>query len=127
MVANRTAKEALIGATITFVARTDPGVNALDADATRNFIDVVSLSALGGTPVIPTLGDYLIYAQTSPNGGFKALADNGTLDAAKTGGSALADGLAEGASFAGAPLAIKIVPTSVNVAVAYRVDITQFS
>ena len=43
------------------------------------------------------------------------------------GGSALADGLAEGASFRSQISAIKIVPTGVDVAVAYEVIIRQAS
>lgn len=125
MPVSKKTKQALIGDTITFDAYTDPGPNALDPELFSNFVDVVSLDGINGVPVIPTAGDFLIYAQTTPQGGFKALSDNGTLAATKTGGSALADGIAEGASFSGVPLAIKIVPTGVDVAVAYRVDITQ--
>lgn len=127
MPASKKTKQALIGATIIFDAYIDPEPNALDPDTINNFIDIVSLDGIDGVPVIPTLGDFLIYAKTTPQGGFKALSDNGTLAAAKTGGSALADGIAEGASFAGPPLAIKIVPSGVNVAAAYRVDITQLT
>ena len=122
---DRKTKQALIGESIIFDALTDSGPNVLDVEGVSNFIDIVSLDTLGGSPVIPTFGSYKIYVKTSPQGGFKILSHNGSLKAEKTGGSALADGLAEGADFSGTPLAIKVVPIDVNVAVAYRVDIAQ--
>lgn len=126
MTVRRVEKEALIAATITF-DQTDSVDERIDPSSPNNFIDVISLDGLGGVPVIPTTGSYEIHVKTDENGGFKAISDNGSLAATKTGGSALADGIAEGSSFTGLPIAIKIVPTSTDVAVAYRVLIKQTS
>jgi len=126
MSVRRIEKEALIGATITFDQSGDQK-ERVDPSSPNNFIDVISLDGLGGIPVIPTTGTYEIHVKTDENGGFKAISDNGSLAATKTGGSALADGIAEGASFTGLPIAIKIVPTTTDVAVAYRVLIKQTS
>jgi hypothetical protein len=116
-------QEALIGATITFNA--DNGANAITPTLVHNFVDVVSLDGLDGSPVTPTAGTYEITVQDMNDGGFKSITDNGSLDATKTGGTGLADGVQIGASFLSNPVAIKIVPTGVDVAVAYRVSIKQ--
>ncbi len=126
MTVRRVQKEALIAATTIFT-QSDIPTELIDPSSPNNFIDVISLDGLGGSPVIPTTGTYEIHVKTDENGGFKAIADNGSLAAGKTGGSALADGVAEGASFTGLPLEIKIVPTSTDVAVAYRVLVKQTS
>ena len=126
MTVRRVNKEALIGATITFDQSGPEGVR-IDPNSPNNFIDVISLTGLGGSPVTPGAGTYEIHVKTDADGGFKAIADNGSLAGSKTGGSALADGIAEGASFTGLPIAIKIVPTGITVAVAYRVLIKQTS
>jgi len=126
MTVRRVEKEALIAATITF-DQSDAQSQKIDPNSPNNFIDVISLDGLGGDPVIPTTGTFEIHVKTDENGGFKAIADNGSLAAGKTGGSALVDGIAEGASFTGLPLEIKIVPTTTDVAVAYRVLIKQTS
>jgi len=119
-------KKELIAATIIFV-QTDTETERIDPNSPNNFIDVISLDGLNGVPVIPTAGTYEIHVKTDDNGGFKAISDNGSLAATKTGGSALADGIAEGASFTGLPIEIKIVPTGLDVAIAYRVLIKQAS
>lgn len=126
MTVRRVQKEALIAATITF-DQTGSDHEQIDPNSPNNFIDVISLDGLGGSPVIPTTGTFEIHVKTDENGGFKAISDNGSLAATKTGGSALADGIAEGASFTGLPIAIKIVPAATDVAVAYRVLIKQTS
>lgn len=125
MTAKRVDKEALIAETITFTPETSD--DKLDPNLINNYIDVISLDGLGGSVVTPTAGTYEITYKTDENGGFKSITDNGSLAATKTGGSGLADGVAEGASFVGLPIAIKIVPTSTDVAVAYRVFIKQSS
>jgi len=122
---NSIEKEALIGATITFDADTDSEHQKVRPELPHVFVDVISLDALDGSPVIPTAGTYEIFFKDAKDGGFKTIADNGSLAAGKTGGSGLADGVAEGASFSGNPLGIKVVPTGVDVAVAYRVSIRQ--
>ncbi len=126
MTVHRVEKEALIASTITFT-QADSQTELIDPNSPNNFIDVISLDGLGGSPVIPTAGTFEIFLKTDEDGGFKAIADNGSLAAGKTGGSALADGIAEGASFTAMPLEIKIVPTGTDVAVAYRVLIKQTS
>lgn len=127
MSVNRVQKEALIGATITFDAEADTTPDVINPSSPSNFVDVISLDGLDGAPVIPTVGTYEIHVQTDVDGGFKSIADNGSLAAGKTGGSALVDGIAEGGSFTGLPLKIKIVPTGVDVAVAYRAIVKQVS
>jgi len=126
MTVRRVNKEALIGATITFDQSGPEGVR-IDPNSPNNFIDVIALDGLGGSPVIPTAGTFTISVKTDVDGGLKAIADNGTLAATKTGGSALADGIAEGASFTGLPIEIKVIPSGVDVAVAYRVLVKQTS
>jgi len=126
MTVRRIQKEALIAATITFTQSDEP-IQKIDANSPNNFIDVISLDGLAGSPVTPAVGTFEIFVKTDVDGGFKAIADNGSLAAGKTGGSGLADGIAEGASFTGLPLEIKIVPTGTDVAVAYRVAIKQTS
>ena len=126
MTVRRVEKEALIAATITFT-QADIQSQLIHPSSPNNFIDVIALDALGGSPVIPTAGTFTISVKTDVDGGFKAVADNGTLAATKTGGSALADGIAEGASFTGLPIEIKVIPSGVDVAVAYRVLIKQTS
>lgn len=126
MTVRRVQKEALVGTTILF-NQTDAENEKIDPSSPNNFVDVISLTALGGSPVIPGAGTYEIHVKTDVDGGFKAISDNGSLAASKTGGSALADGIAEGASFTGLPIEIKIVPTGITVAIAYRVLIKQTS
>ena len=122
---NSIEKEALIGATITFDADADSEHQKVRPELPHVFVDVISLDGVGGSPVTPTVGTYNIFYRDTKNGGFKTIADNGALDATKTGGSGLADGLAIGASFSGNPLGIKVVPAGVDVAAAYRVSIRQ--
>ena len=126
MTVRRVEKEALIASTIIF-DQTGSDHEQIDPNSPNNFIDVISLDGLGGSPVIPGAGTYEIHVKTDENGGFKAISDNGSLAGGKTGGSALADGIAEGASFTGLPIAIKIVPAGITVAAAYRVLIKQTS
>lgn len=126
MTVRRVQKEALIAATTIFT-QSDIQTESIDPSSPNNFVDVIALSALGGVPVIPTAGTFTITVKTDVNGGFKDIADNGTLAATKTGGSALADGIAEGSSFTGLPIEIKVIPAGVDVAVAYRVLIKQTS
>ena len=126
MTVRRIQKEALIAATITFT-QADIQSQLIDPSSPNNFIDIIALDGLVGSPVIPTAGTFTILVKTDVDGGFKAIADNGTLAATKTGGSALADGIAEGASFTGLPIEVKIIPSGVDVAVAYRVLIKQTS
>jgi len=104
----RSQKEALIAATIIFT-QDDIQAEKIDDNSANNFVDIISLDGLEGDPVIPTTGTYEIFVKTDVNGGFKAISDNGSLAAGKTGGSALADGIAEGASFTGLAQEIKIV------------------
>ena len=126
MTVRRIQKEALIAATTIFT-QSDIQTELIDPSSPNNFIDVIALDALNGSPVIPTAGTFTISVKTDVNGGFKSISDNGTLAATKTGGSALADGIAEGASFTGLPIEIKIIPSGVDVAVAYRVLVKQTS
>lgn len=123
----RVSKEALIGQTIIFDHQTDDETDKIIHSHAMNHIDIISLDGLNGSPVIPTVGTFSIYVKTDEDGGFKSVPDNGLLSATKTGGSLLADGVAVGSNFVGFPLAIKIVPNGVDVAVAYRVSIKQSS
>lgn len=127
MAMKRVSKESLIGSTLLFNAETDSEIEQIEHSFAMNHIDVISLDGLDGNPVIPTTGTYEIYVRTDIDGGFKLIPERGSLEAIKTGGSILADGIAEGVSFTGFPLEFKIVPTGVDVAAAYRVDIKQSS
>ena len=118
-------KQALIGVEIILTSDVGGEIHRINPNITHNFIDIISLDGLGGNPVIPTTGTYEIFVSTTKGGGFKSLTDNGSLSAALTGGSALADGVAQGASFEANPYSIKIVPTGVDVAIAYEVHVRQ--
>lgn len=119
-------KQALIGSEILFITvNTDPLPEIIDPNLVHNFVDITSLDGLGGDPVTPSSGDFNIFVETVPNGGFHALSDNGTISAALTGGSSIVDGTPIRASFAANPNRIKIVPVAVVGAVAYRVSVTQ--
>jgi len=118
-------KEAAVGATIIF-DQNDDEIDRIDPNFVHNFVDVISLTA-GGVPVAPAAGTYTVYVQTEADGGFKLIADptGGQIDATKTGGSALANGLQIGASFVGNPNAIRVVPAGVSTAINYRVVVKQ--
>lgn len=121
----RFTKEALIGVTTIFDGQNDPRHERIEAGLAHVFIDIVSLDGVGGAPVTPGAGTYEITFQDTEGGGFKTITDNGSLDATRTGGSVAADGVQLGASFSGNPLKIKIIPTGVTVAAAYKVQIKQ--
>ena len=128
MAVKRVSKEALIGETILFVTSDKESEHeSISPSFMSNQIDIISLDAVGGGPVIPTAGTFNIFARTDVDGGFKLVTTNGSMNAILTGGSLLPDGVALGSSFMGLPLEIKIVPTDVNVATAYRVSIKQAS
>lgn len=128
MTMKRVSKEALIGDTLLFNSETDDQIDRIHHSFAMNHIDIISLDALDdGNPVTPTTGTYEIYAKTDIDGGFKLVPERGSFLATLTGGSGLPDGVAVGASFTGFPIEFKIVPTGVDVAVAYRVDIKQSS
>ena len=100
------------------------GINQLDPNLPHNFVDIVSLDAQG-EPVTPGAGTYTITVQDFREGGFKTVADGGTVTAAETGGTTLVDGVQCSASFRANPLSVKVVPAGVTVAVSYRVSIRQ--
>jgi len=116
--------ESLIGATTVIDIGTDPKLN-ITPGLPYNFIFIVSLDGIGGAPVVPTTGTYKTYVRLVRDGGYHSLTDNGTINATDTGGSLLADGAEKRASFSGNPYAIKVVPTGVDVAAAYRVTVLQ--
>lgn len=127
MAVKRVSKEALIGETILFVnSDKENEFESISPSFSYNLIDIISLDGLGGNPLTPNQGQYNIFVQTDEDSGFKIVSDNGSIDASKTGGSSLSDGIQEGAVFVGVPLSIKIVPKNVN-APAYRVFIKQLS
>lgn len=98
----------------------------MNANFPHNFFDIVSLDGLAGTPVVPTAGTYTTVVETSPEGGFKAISDGGTINANVTGGTA--SGVAvEGGSFTGNPNRLKITAAAVDVAAAFRVTLNQNS
>ncbi len=125
MTTKRKTKQALVGAEVLFTSDDVEAITRIDPNLVRNFVDIISLDGLDGSPVTPSSGDYNIFVKTDAEGGFKSLSDNGTLSALLTGGNTLADGVEEGASFAANPLEIKVVPATIAGAVAYRVTITQ--
>ena len=90
----------------------------------HNFVDIVSLDSISGEPTTPSAGTYSVYVKTVDRGGFKSLKD-GELDAKLTGGDSLADGLQLGVDFSANPIEIKVVPSGVIGAAAYKVVVTQ--
>lgn len=127
MAVKRVSKEALIGATLLFNAETDIESESISPNYAYNIIDIISLDGLKGSPVTPTAGTFEIFVRTDIDGGFKRLCERTSFISKFTGGSSMADGMAVDAKFIGYPLEFKIVPTGVNVAVAYRVSIKQSS
>jgi len=124
---HRATKESLIGDVLLFNNEIEPPAETIKDSFAMNHIDIISLDGFDGNPVTPTTGRYEIYARTDIGGGFKLLFEHGLVDAKKTGGSSLPDGVAIDSRFVGFPLAFKIVPVGVDVALAYRVAIKQSS
>lgn len=118
--------ETLIGDDTIINIGPDPRVN-ITHGFPYNFIFIVSLDGIGGSPVVPTTGTFKIYVRLVRDGGFHSLTDNGTINADLTGGSSMADGKEKRSSFNGNPYAIKVVPSGVDVAGAYRVTVLQNS
>lgn len=100
-------------------------IDDIDPNLPHNFMSIVSLDALDGSPALPTAGTYTSYVEMVEGGGFEDLSDGGTINASATGGTAGADGSIESGSFSGNPNRIKIVAAAVDVAVAFRVVIQQ--
>lgn len=119
----RISKEAAVGANVEF-SSTDGPFDGLDPNQLEHFVDIVSLDGLGGSPTAPGAGTYAVYYRDTVEGGFKE-ATGSPIDATKTGGSALADGVQVGASFTGNPLAVKIVPAGITTATHYRAEVRQ--
>lgn len=126
MATKRIEKEALVAATITFT-QNDGETQSPNPSFRDVTVDVIGLTALNGDPVIPGAGTFAIFYKTDVDGGFKAATTNPTLTAAQSGGSASADGAAESSKFTDLPIEIKIVPTGITTAVAYRVSVKQTS
>lgn len=126
MAVKRVFKEALINENTLFVVG-DNEFESISPSFAYNLIDIISLDGLGGNAVTPTAGNYKVYAKTDAGGGFKLISSPSNINANLTGGSSLPDGLAGGLSFIGLALEIKIVPSDIDVAVAYRVFIKQSS
>lgn len=119
-------KEAAVAATITF-DQADNEIELVSPHHIKTFIDIISLNGLGGSPVVPGAGSYTIRVRTEKDGGWKTVADNGTIAATATGGSALADGVQLGASYLGSIVGVKVVPTGITAATHYRVVVKQFT
>lgn len=126
MATKRVNKQALTTDELIFDNQDDNEKEAISPSYAYNFIDVVSLDAIGGSPITPSSGEYRVYVQTDINGGFKTLSGGNIIKATETGGTSLSDGVQEGLYFAATPLKIKVVPLNVN-APAYQVYITQLS
>lgn len=126
MATKRIEKEALVAATVTFTQSNDE-FESPNPSFPNVTIDIIGLTALNGSPVIPGAGTFDIFYKTDVDGGFKAATTNPTLTAAQSGGSASADGAAESSKFTDLPLEIKVVPTGITTAVAYRVLVKQTS
>jgi len=126
MATNRIEKEALVAATITF-DQADSAVERPNPSFPNVTVDVIGLTALGGSPVVPGAGTFAVFYKTDVDGGFKDATTNPTLTAAQSGGSAGADGAADSSKFTDLPLEIKVVPAGITTAVAYRVLVKQTS
>lgn len=116
-------KEALVAADITF-SQSNSELDKPQPAFPITFIDIIGLDALGGDPVIPGAGTFVVTVKTDVDGGFKTV---GTITAAEAGGSAGADGAAAGVSFEGSVLEVKIAPDSVTTATHYRAIVKQLS
>lgn len=123
MAVKRINKEALVAATILFT-QADNEIDAPHPNFPNCYIEIIGLTALDGDPVLPTAGTFVVTVKTDPDGGFKTV---GTIAAAEAGGSAGADGAAVGLTFTELPEQIKIVPSGVLTAVAYRAVVKQVS
>jgi len=126
MATNNAELQAVVAEEIIF--NSDDSVDAviqINPNMAHNFVNIVSLDGLDGSPVVPASGEYNIFVETMPDGGFQGLKDGGVISAVNTGGTAGVDGDQVISSFEGNPIRIKIVPDSIVGAVAYRVYIKQ--
>ncbi len=124
MSTKRIEKQALVAATIIF-NQADSEPDSPNPSAINNFIDIVTLDGVDGSPVVAGAGTFNIFYKTDVNGGFKTPATNPTLTAAQTSGSAGADGVADTCEFRDVPLEIKIVPVGITVAASDQVHVSQ--
>ena len=101
------------------------GPTKIRADLPRNFVNIISLDGSDGNPVAPGAGVYNTFVEAVPGSGFQSVADNGTLDATKTGGNSITDGTVLAASFVGPVNRIKVVQTGVTTATHAKITIQQ--
>lgn len=126
IIVKKTTKISPIATTTIFSVNDSNGPDRILAELIQNQVFITSLHSIDfPIPVIPTAGSFSIFVKTTPNGGFHSISDNGVIAAANTGGLLMADGLEKSASFNGSPLEIKIVPSGVDVALAYEVTVMQ--
>ena len=112
------------GEVIFYSNETDERTDRLNPSLSANFVEIVSQD-IDGNAVIPTAGSYEIYVQQVITGNFRAIADEGTVDATLTGGEAMADGTGVSSSFVGNPIAVKVKAIGVDVAAQFYAVITQ--
>jgi len=121
----RILKTAILPGEMLFL-ESDPEVVRVRPDFARTYLDIVTTDA-SGAPVTPSTGTYTVYAKTADDDmGFQTLQDQGTVQAITTGGSSMPDGQGVQSSFSGNPVAVKVVPSGVDVGVGYKVVITQY-
>lgn len=123
MATKRISKEAAIAVTTTFTQQ-DTGLDQPNPNFPNCYIDVISLNALGGSPVIPAAGTYTVWVKTDIDGGWKTV---GVIAASEAAGSAGLDGAAAGLTFVGLPEEFKVVPAGITTATHYRAIIKQVS
>jgi hypothetical protein len=127
MTTKRISKQALVTDELIFDNQDDDEKQAISPSYMSSHIDIISLDGIDGQPVIPTAGSYRIYAQTDEEGAYKSIDKNNIVNAKLTGGELNPDGVAQGSYFIGLPLKIKVVPSGIVGAAAYRVNIKQNS
>lgn len=119
---NTVEKIGLVNESILFSIYDESLPEKLLSHLAHNWINIVSLDG-NDDPIAPTAGEYNVYVKTSPNTGFELVQQ--PLDADKTGGSSMPDGVERGVYYSSIVEEIKITPVSVTGAVSYQVHVRQ--
>lgn len=119
---NRVQKTSLVSVETLFSFKDDDERKQILSDLPFNYVDIVCLDA-NSDPVIPTEGEFLVYAKSSEDAGFESF--NRPIPAVNCGGELLDDGDQVGAFFGSSALEIKIVPVGIVGAVSYKAYVRQ--
>ena len=119
-------KDDLVANTIIFT-QADGATDGPNPTLPNVTVDIITLDGVGGAVDPASAGTFTVWYKTDADGGFKTPAVNPVIAFGEASGSDGSDGDAVGASFVDLPLEIKVVPSGIVGAAAYRVLIKQFS